>query len=295
MILVTGASGAIGSRVVARLVEQGVDVVPAGRRPDELARRWPSLAPREVDVLRPDTLPDALDGVGTVYYLVHSMEPGEGSFDERDRVGARNLAEAAADAGVRRIVYLGGLGRDTDGLSEHLQSRQAIGRLLAGSNVPVLEFRAGVVIGLHSASFTMLRDLVSRLPLMVVPRWVRTLSQPIALDDVIGYLDAGRDAELPEHHTVVEIGGPDVLSYADMIKAYAEATHRRRILIPVPLLTPRLSSLWCGLTTSVPKEVAKPLIEGMSSEVILTSDRSARMFPGIEPLSFSEALGRVLP
>lgn len=294
MILVTGASGTIGTALVDRLVSQGLDPVPAGRKPDVLARRWPGLEPREVDVLRPTTLPRALQDAETVYYLVHSMEPGTGTFDERDRAGALNLAAAAREAGVRRIVYLGGPGHDEGDLSAHLRSRQDTGRALASTDVPVLEFRAAMVVAAGSASFTMLGDLVKRLPVMVVPRWVRSRSQPIALDDVIRYLDAGRSVDLPEHHTVVEIGGPDVVSYADMVGLFAKATGRRRTLIDVPFLTPRLSSLWCGLTTSVPKEVARPLIDGMTADLIITDDLASRLFPQIEPVTFEEALRRAL-
>lgn len=290
MILVTGASGAIGARLVDRLLAEGERPVTAGRRPQTLVERFPGVEARELDALRPETLSPALDGVRTLYYFIHSMEPGADAFDERDRAAAFNVARTAKTAGIERIVYLGGLGEDAESLSRHLSSRHETGRVLAEEGPHLVELRAAMVVGAESASFRMLRDLVHRLPAMIVPRWVETLSQPIAIRDVVSYLSAARSTPLDGHHTVIEIGGADVLSYRDMIETLAEIEGRRRVLVGVPLLTPRLSSLWCGLTTSVPASVARPLIIGMTHETIVRGDEAARRFPDIRPRGFEEAL-----
>src|SRR5688572_4083816 len=221
-ILVTGATGAIGGRLVERLVAEGHAPRVASRRPSTLRDRWPGLDAVEVDVLRPETLEPALEGVTAAYYLVHSMEPAAaGGFRERDADGARAFGEAALTAGLQRVIYLGGLGDDEGGLSEHLESRHETGRILAEAGPPLLEFRAAMVVSADSASFTMLTDLVNRLPAMIVPRWVDTPSQPIAVHDVLSYLVAGLETPLDRARTIVEIGGPDVTTYRRMIQAVA--------------------------------------------------------------------------
>lgn len=293
--LVTGASGTIGTPLTRRLLAEGVDVRVAGRSPDRLENRFPGADAVRLDALDAATIPPALEDVEVVYYLIHSMDAGEEGFAERDRRAAANVALAARDAGVERIVYLGGLGKPEDDLSDHLASRQATGRTLAEHGPAVLELRAGIVLGRGSASFRMLWDLVHRLPLMVTPRWVETKAQPIALDDVVAYLAAGRNVELPDPHTIVEIGGKEVLSYREMMERLAQLRGRRRVILPVPVLTPRLSSLWCGLVTSVPASVARPLIDGVRNEVVVTGDAAARLFPGIEPVGFDEAIRRAEP
>jgi uncharacterized protein YbjT (DUF2867 family) len=291
-ILVAGASGVIGSRVVERLVAGGRTVRVGGRRPFELQARWPDLEAVELDVLRTDTVAEALSGVAAAYYLVHSMEPGtEGDFHARDATGARAFARAAAAAGVGRIVYLGGLGDDQGLLSEHLWSRQEIGRILAAEGPQVVELRAAMVVSAQSASFRMVRDLVHRLPAMVLPRWVSTPTQPIAIADVLAYLEAALDVDAGEHHLVVEIGGPEVLTYKQMIEHVGVATP---LMVDVPVLTPKLSSYWTGLTTSVPAELARPLIEGLSSPTVVRSDTARTLFPSIEPVGFDEAVRRAL-
>lgn len=292
-VLVTGASGAIGSELVERLVADGRSPRVSSRRPESLRERWPGLEAVELDVLRPQTLKPALAGVSCAYYLVHSMEPGaEGQFSERDAAGARHFAVAAKSAGVERVIYLGGLGDEGAGMSEHLESRQETGRILAEAGPPLLEFRAAMVVSSSSASFQMLSDLVNRLPAMLVPRWVETPSQPIALDDVLSYLVAGLETPLDQQRTVVGIGGPDVTTYREMIRMVAERRGRRPLIIGVPVLTPRLSSYWCGLTTSVPAALARPLIEGMTAPLLVKDDEALRRFPEIEPMAFSEALDR---
>jgi uncharacterized protein YbjT (DUF2867 family) len=291
--LVVGASGAIGSALVDHLLSLGERPTPAGRNPEALAERWPGLPPARVDVLVPGTLVEPLAAVDVAYYLVHSMGAGA-AFRARDREGATNFARAAASAGVRRIVYLGGLGRDDDDLSAHLSSRHETGRILAEHGPEVVELRAGIVIGARSASFRMLHDLVRRLPVMIVPRWVNTRTQPIAIADVVRYLSAARHVATSEHHTIVEVGGPDVLTFREMMLTLARKEGRRPLILGVPVLTPRLSAMWCGLTTSVSVDVARPLVLGMRNETVVRDERAATLFPQIRPMSFDQAIERAL-
>jgi uncharacterized protein YbjT (DUF2867 family) len=292
-ILVTGASGAVGGPLVDRLVSTGVRPRVASRHPDELRDRWPDLEAVELDVREPATLGPALDGVRAAYYLVHSMEPGpDGDFRARDAEGARRFGEAACDAGVGRVVYLGGLGEDDERLSEHLRSRHETGRILAEAGPPLLEFRAAIVVSAESASYTMLSDLVDRLPAMIVPRWVDTPTQPIAIDDVVSYLAGALDTPLREQHAIVQIGGPDVTTYRGMIETVAAERGKHPVVVGVPFLSPRLSSYWCGLTTSVPAAVARPLIDGLSVPVVVRDGSARERFPEIEPMPFAEAVRR---
>ena len=293
MILVTGASGTIGSALVERLIADGHAPRVSSRHTSSLTERWPSLEAVQLDVLRPLTLAPALDSVTAAYYLVHSMEPSaQGGFSERDAEGARAFAEAALEEGVERVIYLGGLGDEGPELSEHLASRHETGRILAESGPPLLEFRAAMVVGADSASFRMLNDLVNRLPAMIVPRWVETPSQPIATDDVVTYLISGLTTDLVDGHTIVEIGGPQVLTYREMIEVVARRRGRDPLIVGVPFLTPRLSSYWCGLTTSVPSALARPLIEGMSTPMVADLTEAAKRFPDVHPIAFTEALER---
>lgn len=285
----TGASGGIGSRLVEGLRQAGARPRVAGRDPSRLRQRWPELDAVSLDALRPVPA-DAFAGIETLYYLIHSMGEGEEGFAERDRRAARNVASGAREAGVRRIVYLGGLGDPHDDLSHHLASRQETGRVLAEHGPDVLELRAGIILGSDSASFRMLWDLVQRLPVMVAPRWVDTRAQPIAIDDVIAYLLRAREVQIDEHHAIVEIGGADVLSYKQMMERLAELRGKRRRIITVPVLTPRLSSLWCAFVTSVPLSVARPLIDGVRNEVVVRDQTAAKRFPTVHPMGFDDAV-----
>jgi uncharacterized protein YbjT (DUF2867 family) len=290
-ILIVGASGYIGGRLIPLLQARGHDLVLMSRDARPLAARFPEAEVVGADLLDPSTLGPALEGIEAAYYLAHSMAAGERGFAERDRQAARNFAQAAARAGVSRIVYLGGLGDDSADLSHHLASRHETGAELAAHGVPVTEFRAAVIIGSGSASFEILRHLTERLPIMITPRWVGTRCQPIGVRDVLDYL-AGA-LEHPETTGVVEIGGPDVLSYGDMMRTYARLRGLRRLMIPVPVLTPRLSSYWVNLVSPVPAGIARPLIEGLRNEVVVHDPGPAAAI-GIHPLTYSEALQRAI-
>jgi uncharacterized protein YbjT (DUF2867 family) len=292
-VAVAGATGYIGGRLVPRLLDEGHDVVCLARNPGKLdGRPWRDrVEVRHGDVLQPESLRSALAGCDVAYYLVHSMG-SESDFAEADRVAAENFAEAAATNDLERIVYLGGLGGAEDDLSTHLSSRHETGAVLASGPVPVTELRAAVIIGSGSVSFEMLRYLTEVLPVMVTPKWVGTRCQPIAIRDVLAYLMAVL-ADEPASH-VYEIGGPDVLSYRDMMMVYAEAAGLpRRLLIPVPVLTPRLSSHWIGLVTPIPSGVAKPLVDSLRNEVVV-HDATAQERFDIEPIPFRRAVALAL-
>ena len=293
-ILLTGATGYIGGRLAPLLVARGHSVRCLVRDAARLADRpWaPQVEIVEGDVLVPASLPAALEGVETAYYLIHAMAAG-GDFREHDQRAARAFAEAAARAGVRRIVYLGGLGDPDADLSEHLRSRQETGVALAAAGVPVTEFRAAVVVGAGSLGFEMIRYLTERLPVMICPRWVYTRVQPIAVDDALAYLVAALDLP-PESGGVVEIGGADVLTYGGMMTGYAAVRGLRRRLLPVPVLTPLLSSYWVHFVTPIPDDIARPLIEGLRSEVVVRDDSALRLFPDIRPVDYETAVRRAL-
>ncbi len=290
-ILIVGASGYIGGRLVPMLAARGHDLILTSRDARPLAARFPDARVVGADLLDPSTLAPALDGVDVAYYLAHSMGSGERGFAERDRRAAHEFAQAAARAGLERIVYLGGLGDDAANLSHHLASRHETGAELATAGVPVTEFRAAVIIGSGSASFEILRHLTERLPIMITPRWVGTLCQPIGISDVLDYLVAALDH--PEVTGIVEIGGPDVLSYGDMMRTYARQRGLRRLMIPVPVLTPHLSSYWVNLVSPVPAGIARPLIEGLRNEVVVRDPGPAATF-GLQPLPYAAALQQAI-
>ncbi len=279
-VLVTGASGYVGGRLVPELLGAGFEVRCLARSPAKLeGRSWSDRV--EVvagDVADRAAVLEAMRDVDAAYYLVHSMG-ATAEFAERDRAGAATFRDAAASAGVAQLVYLGGLGRDDAALSEHLSSRHDVGAVLAEGPVPVTELRAAVIIGSGSASFEMLRHLTDVLPFMVTPRWVRTRCQPIAIRDVLAYL-VGVLGNADARGRVLEIGGPDVVTYEEMMQLYADvADLRPRVVVRVPVLSPRLSSYWVGLVTPLPFGLARPLVDSLVNEVVVHDDAIERIVP----------------
>ena len=290
-ILLTGATGCIGGRLLAALEAHGRPVRCMTRRPAALnGRVGPHTSVVRGDCLDPISLPGALAGIDTACYLVHSMG-GTADFEAQDRIAASNFGTAARAAGVRRLVYVGGLG-SASGLSRHLRSRHETGAVLRESGVPVVELRSGIVIGAGSLSFELIRALVERLPVMICPSWVRTPTQPIALADLVAYLVAVLD--LPHGDSrVFEVGGADVVSYGEIMREYTRQRGLRRRLIPVPLLTPRLSSLWLGLTTPVYARVGRELVDGLRTATVVR-DAAARTAFTVRPLGLRQAIARAL-
>lgn len=293
-VLITGATGYIGSRLLRRLVDGSLRVRCLVRRPEVLL----SVAATEVevaggDLLRPASLPDAMRGVSTAYYLVHSMASG-GDFALEDRKAATNFAVAATAAGIKRIIYLGGLGNGRQ-LSGHLESRREVGEILRNSDVPTIEFRASIIIGSGSLSFELIRALVEKLPVMLTPKWVHTQCQPIAIDDVLDYLVAALNVSSKAFNNgqVFEIGGPDRASYRDLMAEYARQRGLKRMLISVPVLSPRLSSLWLGLFTPVYARIGRKLVESLRNETVVVDESALDAFP-IRPRGMADAVRRAL-
>ncbi len=291
-ILLTGATGYVGGRLLKRLERAGYPVRCLARRPEFLKDRVGSST--EVvrgDALDAASLSAAMRDVGIAYYLVHSMG-SDGSFEDKDRRSAENFGRAAREAGVRRVIYLGGLGNEDDDLSAHLASRHEVGKILRASVPEVAEFRASIVIGSGSLSFEMVRALVERLPVMVTPRWVSVPSQPIGITDLLDYLVQA--AEIPlSGSEIFEIGGPEQVSYGDIMRDYARQRGLRRWMIRVPVLTPRLSSLWLGLVTPLYARVGKKLIESIRHPTVVRDGRAAQRF-NVKPQGVSEAIAAAL-
>jgi uncharacterized protein YbjT (DUF2867 family) len=293
-VLVTAATGYIGGHVIAPLERAGYAVRASARTPSRLhGVTGAATQVVQADAFDSEAVRASLEGVDTAFYLVHTLGGGK-EYAERDHRAATIFAEAARDAGVARIVYFGGLGQDTGSLSEHLSSRQEVGRVLASVGVPVVEFRASIVIGSGSTSFEMIRNLVEKLPAMTTPRWVRMPAQPIAIDDVTSYLVAA--VELPEDpahsHRIYEVGGADVVTYGDLLRLYAKRRGLRRLIIPVPVLSPGLSGWWLYLFTPKQATVGRQLTESLRQPTVVTDDSARRDFPGIVPIGAGEAYDR---
>jgi len=283
-VLVTGASGFVGSRLAEVLEAKGYSVVAMTRHPD---RYTGAGKPIFGDVSEPASLRSAMSGVDAAYYLVHSLERRD--FVEKDAAAARAFGTAAADAGLERLVYLGGLGRDGTNLSAHLKSRREVERLLGLGGVPVTVLRAAIIIGHGGISWEITRQLVAHLPAMVLPKWATTRTQPIALSDVNRYLVGVLEPEEAKG-CIFEIGGPDVLTYAEMMRRVAHLHHHRPLpMLPVPLLTPRLSSYWLSLVTDVDTATARNLVDSMSNEVVVTDDSITEIVPQT-PMSYDDAV-----
>ena len=291
-VLVLGASGYVGSHLVPRLVGEGHAVRAAGRRRETLeAREWEGVEVVQADALDRESLDAACKGVDLVYYLVHSMASGT-DFPERDRRAAENARQAAEGAGVKRIVYLGGL-QPSGVASAHLASRRETGDVLRAGAVDVTEVRAGIVVGPGSAAFEVIRDLVYHLPVMVTPRWVRSLTQPIALDDLIEYLVRLPETEPDGNHTY-DVGGPEVVRYQDLLTRFAKAVGRRLAIVPMSVLSPRLSSYWLDLVTAVPSNVARPLIDGLRHDLVVDPEADLHTRIPIELRTYEEAVQAAL-
>jgi uncharacterized protein YbjT (DUF2867 family) len=282
-VLVAGASGFVGRRLCRALESTGREFRAMTRRPDSYDGAG---EPVYGDVHDPATLGEALRGCRTAYYLVHSLSSRD--FERLDAEAARAFAAAAAEAGIEQIVYLGGLGDDDDRLSAHLRSRREVERLLGSTGVPVTTLRAGIIVGSGGISWEITRQLVAHLPVMVTPQWVRTRTQPIAVDDVVRYLvgvldqDAARDRAF-------DVGGPDVLQYADMLQRVARIQHRPLLIVPVPMLSPGLSARWLALVTDVDTQAGRSLVDSMANEVVVRDD-SIRVLVPFRPMTFDEAV-----
>lgn len=287
-VLVAGATGFVGRRLVGALVKRGHEVRALVRR-DPPAGLLTGAKLMRGDVLDEGSMEPAMSGVDVVYYLVHSMSKGR-EFEETDRRAAEITAGVAKRSGVRRIIYLGGLGGDGE-LSPHLASRAEVARVLASTGVLVTTLRAAIIVGAGGTSYEMLRNLVERLPVMITPRWVQTRCQPIAIDDVIAYLVGTLENE-DTAGRVLDIGGPDVLTYRQMMERFAAVEGKRRWILGVPVLTPRLSSYWVNLVTPIPASIARPLIEGLRNEVVVT-DHSAEIIP-VDRTGYDEAVMKAL-
>ena len=292
-ILILGASGYVGGHLAPRLAAEGFEVRAAARRVDALnARGWDGVECVRADALDPASLRDVLRDIDVAYYLVHSMASGD-NFSDLDRRAAANFRDAAANAGVKRTIYLGGI-QPSEGASPHLASRMETGEVLRSGPVPVTELRAGIVVGPGSAAFEVIRDLVYHLPLMLAPRWVRSRSQPIALHDLLDYLVGLLRLEDDGTSHVYDAVGPQTLSYGDLLRQFGEVVDRTVRIVPLPVLTPRLSSYWLDLVTAVPASIARPLIDGLKHDLISERPHELQELIPIRQRSYRDAVEQAM-
>lgn len=292
-ILVTAATGYIGSRLTRACASDGIAIRASARRPERIERAS-GIEPVAADAFDEVAVRASLTGIKTAYYLVHTLDTGSG-YAERDRAAAEVFARCAHECGVERIIFLGGLGEERASLSEHLASRHEVGRVLAATGVPVIEFRASIVVGPGSTSFEMIRNLVEKLPVMPTPRWVRMPAQPIAIADVLSYLRAAADLPVrPGDHRVYEIGGAEIVSYGGLLTLFAARRGLRRLVIPLPVLSPGLSGWWLYLFTPREATVGRQLAESLRFPTVVTDESARRDFPDITPMGAAEAIDRAL-
>jgi uncharacterized protein YbjT (DUF2867 family) len=291
-ILIAGATGYVGSRLAPRLRDAGYVVRCIARNPEKLLnRQWGDIDIVKGDMNHLNSLVTAMKGIDIAFYLVHAMSSHD-DFAEKDFRYAQNFAEAAKESGVGRIIYLGGLGSADQNLSPHLESRQEVGRVLGSKGIPVTELRASIIIGSGSASFEIIRDLVKKLPVMITPRWVKSMCQPIAISTVLEYLTAV--IKLPETRgKIFDIGGDEVLSYSEMMRQVATVMNKKLYIIHVPVLTPKLSAYWLNLVTTVPMSIAYPLVEGLKNDTVC-QNQEIDHFVKIKKRPFREAVKRAL-
>ena len=290
-ILLTGATGYVGAKLLRELEHQGHRIHCLTRNPDKLQHTGPKTRVYKGDVMIRSSMWQAFRGVDTAYFMVHMLHERE-DFERKEIEAAENFAAMARSAGVKRIIYLGALGNDRDALSPHLQSRQDVGLALRQSDIPVLELRASIVIGKGSLSFEMIRDLTERLPFMVTPRWVSTPAQPIGVNDLLRYLVEGKDIPM-EHDEIVEIGSQNRMSYGQLMQEYARQRGLKRAMLPVPILSPKLSSHWLALITHIDPVIGRKLIEGIKNPTVVESTRAAELYD-INPLSVERAMAEAL-
>ncbi len=286
-VLVAGASGFVGKRLCLALEQEGHEVIAMTRDP----KAYTGVGrPVEADVLQPATLPSALAGCDAAYYLVHSLDDED--FEDKDARGAMAFSTAATDAGLSQVVYLGGLGNDADDLSAHLRSRREVERLLASAGVPVTTLRAGIIVGHGGISWELTRQLVEHLPAMITPRWVRTRCQPVGISDVVRYLVGVLGVSEAKERTF-EIGGPEVLAYVEMMQRVAVLEGRHLLIVPVPILSPKLSSRWLAFVTDVDRQTARSLIDSMSNEVVVRDDAIRSVVP-FAPMDYDDMVLQAL-
>ena len=291
LILLTGATGYVGGRLLRVLRQQGERIRCLTRRPSELAERvGRDIEVFEGDASNEESLKASMDGVDTAFYLIHSMG-ADGDFSIEDRLAAQRFVSAAEQQKIRRIVYLGGLGED-DVKSAHLRSRHEVGRIFRGSSVATIELRASIIIGSGSLSFEMIRNLVNKLPVMTTPRWVYSRAQPISIENVLDYLIQSIDVKIQKSE-IVEIGGADQVGYVDIMRAYANECGLRRVIIPLPVLSPYLSSLWLGLVTPLYAQVGRKIIDSVKHDTLVSSEGARSLF-SVKPMGMHEAIRRAL-